>query len=189
MMSTVHLSAMMSSTRLVGHVASNYPEETMSYLHHYWVPSYLKILPRLSSSQAIDTGRREQIQQAFPQARVVKSLNTMNVSMMFGQQSHPGHHNVFMAENEANASGKEVTVARSLADAKSVVSSGMSAVAPGINARGEGRWVADFFPRSWARAACLRSGRRAGPTPGTPPRGVSSGDTSCQPARSSGAPG
>jgi hypothetical protein len=33
-MSTVHLFAMMSSTRLVGHVASNYPEETMSYLHH-----------------------------------------------------------------------------------------------------------------------------------------------------------
>jgi hypothetical protein len=37
MMSTVHISAKMSSTRLVGHVASNYPEETMSYLHHYWV--------------------------------------------------------------------------------------------------------------------------------------------------------
>ena len=93
MMSTVHMSAKMSSTRLVGHVASNYPEETMSYLHHYWV------------------GTPDQCS-------------------------------------------------------------------------GEGRWVADFFPRS----ACLRSGRRAGPTPGTPLRGVSSGDTSCQPARSSGAP-
>ena len=30
----------------------------------------------------------------------------MNVSMMFGQQSHPGHHNVFMAGNEANAKGE-----------------------------------------------------------------------------------
>jgi predicted dinucleotide-binding enzyme len=48
----------------------------------------------------------ERIQKAFPQARVVKSLNTMNVSMMFGQQSHPGHHNVFMAGNEANAKGE-----------------------------------------------------------------------------------
>ena len=30
----------------------------------------------------------------------------MNVSIMFGQQSHPGHHNVFMAGNEANAKGE-----------------------------------------------------------------------------------
>ena len=60
-----------------------------------------------------DTSLGEQIQQAFPQARVVKSLNTMNVSMMMGQQSHPGHHNIFMAGNDANAKRE---VARLLED-------------------------------------------------------------------------
>jgi predicted dinucleotide-binding enzyme len=50
-----------------------------------------------------DTSLGEQIQQAFPQARVVKSLNTMNVSMMMGQQSHPGYHHVFMAGNDSDA--------------------------------------------------------------------------------------
>jgi predicted dinucleotide-binding enzyme len=50
-----------------------------------------------------DTSLAEQIQQAYPHARVVKSLNSMNVSMMMGQHSHPGHHNVFMAGNDLDA--------------------------------------------------------------------------------------
>lgn len=34
-----------------------------------------------------DTSLAEQIQKAFPEARVVKSLTTMNVSMMLGQDA------------------------------------------------------------------------------------------------------
>ena len=50
-----------------------------------------------------DTSLAEQIQKAFPQARVVKSLNTMSVSMMLGQESYPAHHSIFMAGNDADA--------------------------------------------------------------------------------------
>ena len=45
----------------------------------------------------------EQIQRAFPEARVVKTLNTMNLSMFFGQASHPGPHNVFVLGSDAAA--------------------------------------------------------------------------------------
>ena len=60
-----------------------------------------------------DTSLAEQIQQVFPQARVVKSLSTMHVSMMLGQQSHPGPHSVFMAGNDPDAKRE---VARLLED-------------------------------------------------------------------------
>jgi predicted dinucleotide-binding enzyme len=49
------------------------------------------------------TSLAEQIQEAFPEARVVKSLNTMNVSMMMGQHSSPAYHNIFMAGNDTGA--------------------------------------------------------------------------------------
>jgi predicted dinucleotide-binding enzyme len=52
---------------------------------------------------ASDTSLAEQIQRAFPQVRVVKALNTMNVSMMMGQDSSPRDHNAFMAGNDAAA--------------------------------------------------------------------------------------
>jgi predicted dinucleotide-binding enzyme len=45
----------------------------------------------------------ERIQLAFPGARVVKTLNTINASVMVNPGSVPGHHNVFMSGDDADA--------------------------------------------------------------------------------------
>jgi len=51
----------------------------------------------------------EQIQAAFPSARVVKTLNTMNADVMVHPRSLPGHHSVFVAGDDADA--KKVAMA------------------------------------------------------------------------------
>jgi predicted dinucleotide-binding enzyme len=48
----------------------------------------------------------EQIQRAFPDAKVVKSLNTMNCYVMVNPGLIPGDHNVFLAGNDAGAKSK-----------------------------------------------------------------------------------
>jgi hypothetical protein len=45
----------------------------------------------------------EEIQRAFPDARVVKTLNTMNAYVMVEPARVPGHHNVFVAGDHAAA--------------------------------------------------------------------------------------
>ncbi|MEV5147554.1 NAD(P)-binding domain-containing protein [Streptomyces sp. NPDC052727] len=45
----------------------------------------------------------EQIQRAFPEARVVKSLNTMLADTMVDPSRIPGQHNVFVAGEDADA--------------------------------------------------------------------------------------
>ncbi|MBI0296788.1 NAD(P)-binding domain-containing protein [Streptomyces sp. PRKS01-29] len=45
----------------------------------------------------------EQIQRAYPEARVVKSLNTMHADTMVNPSRIPGHHNVFVAGEDAEA--------------------------------------------------------------------------------------
>jgi predicted dinucleotide-binding enzyme len=45
----------------------------------------------------------EQIQDAFPDARVVKTLNTMNADVMVHPRALPGSHSVFVAGNDADA--------------------------------------------------------------------------------------
>lgn len=45
----------------------------------------------------------EQIQREFPDARVVKSLNTMNAAIMVNPALVPGMHDVFLSGNDANA--------------------------------------------------------------------------------------
>ncbi|HEY3478025.1 MAG TPA: NAD(P)-binding domain-containing protein [Streptomyces sp.] len=45
----------------------------------------------------------EQLQQAFPQARVVKTLNTMNNAVMVDPARVPGHHTVFLSGDDAAA--------------------------------------------------------------------------------------
>ena len=52
----------------------------------------------------------EQIQDTFPQARVVKTLNTMNAAVMTDPRSLPGAHSVFVAGDDVDAK----TVASSL---------------------------------------------------------------------------
>jgi predicted dinucleotide-binding enzyme len=45
----------------------------------------------------------EQIQSAFPEARVVKTLNTMNCEVMVDPAKVPGEHNVFVSGNDGAA--------------------------------------------------------------------------------------
>ena len=45
----------------------------------------------------------EHIQRAFPDARVVKTLNTMNASVMVDPSRVPGDHDVFVAGEDADA--------------------------------------------------------------------------------------
>lgn len=45
----------------------------------------------------------EQIQRAFPESKVVKTLNTMNCTVMVDPSVIPGDHSVFLSGNDASA--------------------------------------------------------------------------------------
>lgn len=45
----------------------------------------------------------ERIQRAFPEAKVVKALNTMNAAVMIDPARVPGEHNVFVCGNDTGA--------------------------------------------------------------------------------------
>jgi predicted dinucleotide-binding enzyme len=45
----------------------------------------------------------EQIQRAFPEVKVVKSLNTMNANLMVNPSLVPGDHTVFLSGNDTDA--------------------------------------------------------------------------------------
>ena len=48
----------------------------------------------------------EQIQRTFPRAKVVKTLNTMNASIMVNPGLVPGDHDVFVSGNDADAKAR-----------------------------------------------------------------------------------
>jgi 8-hydroxy-5-deazaflavin:NADPH oxidoreductase len=50
-----------------------------------------------------DDSLGEQIQRAFPEAKVVKALNTVNASVMVDPASVPGEHDLFMCGNDDEA--------------------------------------------------------------------------------------
>jgi 8-hydroxy-5-deazaflavin:NADPH oxidoreductase len=54
----------------------------------------------------------EQIQRAFPNARVVKTLNTMNCFVMVNPSLVPGPHDVFMSGNDADAKSRVTDLLR-----------------------------------------------------------------------------
>jgi predicted dinucleotide-binding enzyme len=54
----------------------------------------------------------EQIQAAFPQTRVVKSLNTINCNVMVNPSLVPGDHDVFVSGNDAAAKTEVTTILR-----------------------------------------------------------------------------
>lgn len=56
----------------------------------------------------------EQIQRAFPDVRVVKTLNTVNVAVMVNPGSLPGHHVVFLSGNDPDAKSTTVELLQSL---------------------------------------------------------------------------
>ena len=55
----------------------------------------------------------EQIQRRFPLARVVKSLNTMNCTVMVDPGLVPGRHNVFLSGDDADAKSVVADILRS----------------------------------------------------------------------------
>jgi predicted dinucleotide-binding enzyme len=52
---------------------------------------------------ATDDSLAEQIQRAYPDARVVKTLNTVSAQVMVDPARVPGRHNIFVAGNDADA--------------------------------------------------------------------------------------
>ena len=55
----------------------------------------------------------EQIQRKFPEARVVKSLNTMTVYIMVNPALIPGDHHVFLSGNDAEAKNQVKEILKS----------------------------------------------------------------------------
>ena len=55
----------------------------------------------------------EQLQKAFPEARIVKTLNTMNNTVMVEPGRVPGHHNVFLSGNDEHAKADVAALLRS----------------------------------------------------------------------------
>jgi 8-hydroxy-5-deazaflavin:NADPH oxidoreductase len=52
---------------------------------------------------AVDDSLGEQIQRAFPEAHVVKALNTLNTDVMVDPSIVPGEHDLFMCGNDESA--------------------------------------------------------------------------------------
>lgn len=55
----------------------------------------------------------EQIQAAFPDAKVVKTLNTMTAAVMVNPSLVPGDHDVFVSGNDAGAKSRVIELLRS----------------------------------------------------------------------------
>ena len=55
---------------------------------------------------SLDDSLGEQIQRAFPEARVVKALNTVNANVMVDPTSVPGEHDVFVCGNDEEAKAR-----------------------------------------------------------------------------------
>jgi hypothetical protein len=55
----------------------------------------------------------EQIQRAFPDAKVVKTLNTMNAGVMVNPGLVPGEHDIFVSGNDASAKANVADLLRS----------------------------------------------------------------------------
>jgi predicted dinucleotide-binding enzyme len=66
----------------------------------------------------------EQIQRAFPNVKVVKTLNTVNCNVMVNPSLVPGDHDVFMSGNDAAAKSKVREVLTQWFEWKSVIDLG-----------------------------------------------------------------
>ena len=77
----------------------------------------------------------EQIQRAFPKARVVKSLNTVNCEVMVDPAKVPGEHDVFVCGNDETARAEVVALLESFGwPATSIVDLGDITAARGAEA-------------------------------------------------------
>lgn len=62
---------------------------------------------------SIDDSLGERIQRAFPEARVVKALNTMNTNVMVDPSVIAGEHDVFVSGNDEEAKARVVELLES----------------------------------------------------------------------------
>lgn len=62
--------------------------------------------PTLTPSLCNNNSLGEEIQKAFPDAKVVKALNTMNCKLMVDPKLVPGSHDAFICGNDADAKKK-----------------------------------------------------------------------------------
>jgi predicted dinucleotide-binding enzyme len=74
----------------------------------------------------------EQIQRAFPEARVVKTLNTMNVNLMVDPDKVPGRTNVFLSGNDSDAKEKVTVILRDWFGWKSIIDLGDITTSRGV---------------------------------------------------------
>lgn len=73
----------------------------------------------------------EQIQKAFPEVKVVKTLNTMNCNLMVNPSLVPGDHDVFVSGDDAEAKAKVIHLLRDWFGWKSVIDLGDISTARG----------------------------------------------------------
>jgi hypothetical protein len=66
----------------------------------------------------------EQIQRAFPQVKVVKTLNTINCNVMVNPSIVPGEHDVFVSGNDADAKAKVTDILKNWFGWKTVIDLG-----------------------------------------------------------------
>jgi 8-hydroxy-5-deazaflavin:NADPH oxidoreductase len=88
--------------------------------------------PSLFTSSTDSLG--EQIQRRFPDAKVVKALNTINCLIMVDASRVPGDHDVFMSGNDAEAKGKVNEILRGWFGWKNVIDLGDISSARGTEA-------------------------------------------------------
>jgi predicted dinucleotide-binding enzyme len=74
----------------------------------------------------------EQIQRAFPEARVVKTLNTMNFNLMVDPNKLPGRTNVFVSGNDLEAKETVTEILRDWFGWKSIIDLGDITTSRGV---------------------------------------------------------
>jgi 8-hydroxy-5-deazaflavin:NADPH oxidoreductase len=91
-----------------------------------------------------DDSLGEQIQRAFPDTRVVKTLNTVNCMLMVdANRVAGGDHTMFMAGNDAQAKGRVAEILRGWFGWKHVLDLGDLSAARGME------WYLGLWVRSW----------------------------------------
>ena len=86
------------------------------------------LVPELSNTTSVG----EELQKAFPNTHVVKTLNTMNAQVMVNPSMVPGDHNVFISGNDEGAKEKVGTLLQEIGwPAKSIIDLGDISTARG----------------------------------------------------------
>jgi predicted dinucleotide-binding enzyme len=81
-----------------------------------------------------DDSLGEQIQRAFPEAKVVKTLNTVNCQVMVDPRRVPGDHDIFVSGNDADAKAIVTGILRDWLGWKTVIDLGDITTARGTEA-------------------------------------------------------